>query len=135
METVMTAGVIDIREFPFVEELPKREKSRVAKLWDVLEELKRIQDERGPVISQALAAEALAVSRQRVSDLVAEGKLESILVGEHRFVFLDAVKQRAQSEREKGGRPPLTKVQTLKKAWRVGSAIGDGLADAIGAPK
>lgn len=121
----MSSAAINAMDFPFVAELPKREKSRVAKLVDVLEEVGRIQEERGPIIPQTLCAEILGVSRQRISDLVAGGKLESVKIGEHRFVFVESFVARMKAEPNKGGRPRKV------GAFRRGVALGEGFAAAV----
>lgn len=127
MQQTMNVGATDTLEFPFLAELPKREKGRVAKLWDLLEEVGRIQRERGPIIPQAVAADALGISRARVAVLVDEARLESIMIGEHRFVLLSSVKERAQMEKSKGGRP---RKDGIVEGFKAGIRAGKAMADA-----
>jgi len=127
MEAMMSSATArDLAEFPFMAELPKREKGKVAKLFDVLEEIGRVQSEKGGIVPQALVAEVLNVSRARVAELVDDGKLDSIRIGQHRFVFLESLWARCKAEKDKGGRPRKV------GAWKTGTSIGEGLAEAVG---
>lgn len=104
----MVPGMIDsipnVAEFPFVERLPKREKSRFALVWEHFQALRRVIDEKGIPIQQLYAAKLLGVSRQRVSDLLADGGLQAVEVGGVRYVTESSLVSYAQSER-KAGRP------------------------------
>lgn len=117
---------IDASEFPFVQELPKREKSRRMKLLDVLEQLEERTRQKGPVIPQTLAAEILGISRQRVGQLVEADRIESFLLNGTRFVFLKSFVEFCQEEKRTGGRPPK-KVGLLRR----GKVLGEALADAM----
>ena len=68
-------------EFPFVKALPKREKSRLARLWDHFQEVRAATAEHGVLMPQHYAADLLGVSRQRVHVLVNEGRLVVVDVG------------------------------------------------------
>lgn len=51
--------------------LPKREKTR----WEQLREMQALTREKGALLPQIMAAEVLDVSKQRVSQLVQDGRL------------------------------------------------------------
>lgn len=91
-------------EFPYVETLPKREKSKVVKVWDLFQEMSRVTDEKGMLVPQSLVAKVLDVSRQRIHDLVKQGGLETHDVFGVPFVTERSVVAYAKSER-KAGRP------------------------------
>ncbi len=108
-------------DFPFVAELPKREKSKVGKLWDQLQEMNAIVREKGLLLQPALCAELCGVSRQRVYELIEGGRFEIVQFGKHRLITEASVIAFAKSER-KTGRPlklPETKLEQAKMAVRV----------------
>jgi hypothetical protein len=123
-------------DFPFVAELPKREKSKVVKVWESFQELSRVSAVEGMLIPQAFAAKVLDVSRQRVYELSGEGRLKVVLVNGHKFVTEKSVIDYAKSER-KAGRP-VTRLQAiaderglkqLKSVWKLSreatAAVGE----------
>ena len=89
-----------------MEILPKREKSRIRKLWDELENMRQITAQKGPLLPYKFAAELCGVSGQRVRDLVEESTLESVAIGGHPFVTEASLVAWASSPR-KAGRPRL----------------------------
>ena len=91
-------------DFPFLADLPKREKSKVVKVWETFEELSRVTAIEGMLIPQSFAAKILDVSRQRVYELSGEGRLKVVPVNGHLFVTEKSVVAYATSER-KSGRP------------------------------
>ena len=93
-----------VNEFPFVQELPKRERGKLLRAWDHFEELTRVTEQEGMLRPQVFAAKALGVSRQRVYQLVEAGGLKAVMVGSERFVTANSVVEFAKSER-KAGRP------------------------------
>jgi len=106
-------------EFPFVEALPKREKSKFATLWDRFLEFQRMVDEFGPPVQPALAAALLGVSSQRVHQLIDDGRLEVVIspLG-HRVIKGKSFVEFCKLER-KNGRPTLVdsaSTSTLVKA-------------------
>lgn len=109
-----------VNEFPFVAELPKREKSKLAKLWDTFQEMKRITAETGMLVPVGLVAELLDISRQRVYQLVEAGRLQT-----HEFngrVYITENSLQAWAELEhKAGRPlSIAKdADTLKGALKI----------------
>lgn len=109
-------NVAEVSEFPFVGELPKREKSKVGKLWDRLQEASRVVEERGMFVPQSIVAKLLGVSRQRVHQIVQDGRLETVDVCGERFILEDSLVEFCKLER-KAGRPFNTPV-TAKECWQ-----------------
>jgi DNA-directed RNA polymerase subunit F len=105
-----------IMEMPFVADLPKREKSKLRKLWDGLSELSKVAEEKGMLIQQSVAAKLLDVSPQRVNDLVKLGRLEIYVFNGVPLVTENSVVDYAKSER-KAGRP-VGVPTTAKEAWQ-----------------
>jgi hypothetical protein len=95
-------------DFPFVQELPKRERSKLATLWDLLNEARVATQEHGTPIPVGFAAELLGVSKQRVSQLLDQGKLTTVMLNDQRFVGENSLVAWAKSERIVG-RPPSLK--------------------------
>lgn len=94
-----------LNEFPFVESLPKREKSKLRKLWDELETLRQTSAEKGPLLPVSFVASLSGVSKQRVHQLMESGQLERVEVNGHPFVTENSLVGWVKSER-KSGRPP-----------------------------
>lgn len=99
--------VTDVSEFHFVGDLPKREKTKVRRLFDVLDDLDNTVKVRGALVPQVMVAEILGVQRQRVSTLIAAGRLEAIDVGGYKQVFTESIREFARKEPLKPGRPKL----------------------------
>lgn len=118
-------------EFPFVQDLPKREKTRRMKLMEVLEALEARTKEKGPVIPQSLAAEILGVSRARVSQLVDEGRMDSFLLNGSRFIFARSFQEFCKEDRPTGRPPKLGKIELLKKVAKNANHMGEAIADAM----
>ena len=114
-------------DFPFLDGVPKREKTRVGKLLDVIAEIERVQLERGPVISQHVVADVLGLSPQRVSNLVSEGRLDSVRIGETRFVFLESFRDFAKKERPPGRPRKNLFVEAVRQGIGRGIAIGEAV--------
>jgi hypothetical protein len=93
-----------VSEFPFVAEMPKREKSKLVKVWEHFRELSALADKEGMLIPMSYAAVVLDVCRQRVYQLAETGQLKVIEVNGHSFVTEKSVIEFAESER-KAGRP------------------------------
>ncbi len=55
-------------------------------------------DQHGPLMTRDMAAAALAVSRQRVHQLITKGQLVTVRVGDHRYVPLAALQTFARTE-------------------------------------
>lgn len=109
-----------ITEFPFVAELPKREKSKVALLWDRFARLKAISDEKGMLLPPVFCAKLLGVSKQRVYVLLEEGKMERVEIDGQVFVTEDSLVAWCKAE-HKTGRP-----LTIRQSIEVGQAMVKG---------
>ena len=103
-------------EFPWVGSLPKREKSKFAKLWDQFQAIKRVTEERGMIVPPHVAAKLLGVSRQRVNELLNDGRMETVEVGGARFILEDSLVEFCKLERKEGRPPNLPK--TMRESWR-----------------
>lgn len=111
-----------ITEFPFVAEMPKREKSKLQKVWDRFKEIQALQDVHGMLIPHVMAAKLLDVSHQRVSQLVEAGKLVCVKIEGSSLITEKSLVELAKSER-KAGRPfntPGTYGEAVKFAVGVG---------------
>lgn len=113
-----------VLDFPFVQDLPKREKSKLANLWDALKASRADVDaafaSQGGIVPVGLAAQLLNVSKQRVSQLLDEGKLVAVSVHGHRFVGEDSLVALAKSDR-KGGRP--VKAPSLSESYALAKVM------------
>jgi hypothetical protein len=90
METMFEAQTMD---FPFVEELPKRERSKIATLWDRFHELRAITEEKGMLLPIPFCAALLGISRQRVDQLTRDGRLERVELDQAVFVTEKSLKR------------------------------------------
>jgi hypothetical protein len=109
-----------INDFPFVAELPKREKSKLAKVWDTFQELRAATAEHGSLVPTVMAANILGVSRQRVMQLVVDGKLISVCIHGQPFIGEKSLVEHARSERKTGR--PFKIPETSGDMWRAGYA-------------
>ncbi len=107
------AGVM---EFPYVEQLPKREKSRLKKLWEHVAEIRAITEEKGLLLPVKLTASLLDISQQRIDQLCQAGSLERVNINGHPFVTETSIIEWGSSER-KAGRPPNLPT-TMKESWK-----------------
>jgi hypothetical protein len=101
-------------DFPFMAELPKREKSKLAKGWELFRELQKTVEEKGFLVPANFASEILGVSKQRVHFLIKENRLETIVIQGHNYITEDSLVEFARSERKSGR--PLNIVSTPKEA-------------------
>lgn len=111
-------------EFPFVEKLPKREKSRIQKAWDLVSALNKAQQEKGNLIPYGLAAKVLGVSATRITELRRLGTLDSVEIDGHVFVSEHSLIAFAKSER-KAGRPPKLP-QSAGEMWKRSREFSQG---------
>lgn len=93
-----------VNEFPFVAELPKREKSRLQLFWDRFKEVQALVAEKGTIVPPVVAAELLGISRQRVHELMQDGRLERVEWRGQVFITEHDLVEFASAER-KAGRP------------------------------
>lgn len=120
-------------EFPFVQEMPKREKTRITKVWEQFRELSRIAEKKGMLVPQNFVAKLLGVSPQRIDQLAQEERLERVYVNGAAFITENSVVEFAATER-KNGRPckmvglevseDVTKFQMAKAALKFGKECG-----------
>lgn len=108
MSKILSVDAINISEFPFVASLPKSEKKKLRSLWDQWEELKQFALSRGHLIPTGMAHTLAGVSRNRVYQLIEDGRLERYQVGHHSFITEESLIKFVESER-KSGRPPSSK--------------------------
>lgn len=104
-------------EFPFVDRLPKREKNRVQRAWDVVERMRVAQSEHGLLLPFMLVAKLAGVSTQRVSQLTQSGSLRVVEIDGHPFITENSLVEWVKTER-KAGRPPKV-VSTPEDCWKV----------------
>jgi hypothetical protein len=112
---VNSAATLD---FPFIEDLPKREKSKIASLWDTLKEARAATQEHGSLVPINFAAELLGISRQRMHVLLDEGKVTPVQFHNQRFVSEKSLVAWAKSERQVG-RPLNPRAPSLKQCLAI----------------
>jgi hypothetical protein len=108
-----------VTEFPFVEALPKREKSKLARVWDMLREMKAAAEEDGQLVPVNFTCKLLDVGRTRVDQFCADGRLRRVEVAGHVFITENSIVELAREER-KHGRPmnlPTTAKESLKRSF------------------
>ena len=91
-------------EFPFMQELPKREASRLAGVWDQLRELRALTEQYGQLVPLRMVHLLLDVTPTRIDQLCVAGKLLRLDVGKVAFVTEESIVALAKTER-KAGRP------------------------------
>lgn len=111
-------------EFPFVAAMPKREKSRMQRVWDHFQEVKATVAEKGMVVPQHLVAELLGVTRQRVGELTDQGRFEVVVIGGIRYLTERSVVAFAKDER-KAGRPPKVP-EGIRGMWKAARVAAPG---------
>lgn len=87
---------------PTFEDLPKREKSRLQKVWEHFAEVRAIAKEHGLLVPIALAADLAGVSRQRIDELCERGLVIRIELNGRPFVTENSFVAWAKSERQVG---------------------------------
>jgi hypothetical protein len=102
-------------EFPFVESLPKREQASVRTAVDVLNDWREAMRIHGTLIPTSMVIAVLKISKQRVHQLISDGRLVSVKFGGHHYVTELSLTEVAKHER-KNGRPfkGASLVQTLR---------------------
>lgn len=89
-------------DFEFVKEMPKREKSRYARMVEQFQKVKAITDEKGMIIPIELASRMAGVSRQRIDELIKLGRIERVDLDNHVYVTETSLVAFAASERLSG---------------------------------
>jgi hypothetical protein len=116
-ETTMAA------EFPFVAEMPKREKSKYAKFKERYSAYKAFIDENGAVVTTGIASKLSGVGTQRIRDLIEDGRLKSCKFDGLLYVTEDTLVDFMASER-KAGRPSKFMQDAEKKgAFRAAVSV------------
>jgi predicted DNA-binding transcriptional regulator AlpA len=91
-------------EFPFMAEMPKRERSKMGTLWDRFTQLKEITEKKGMLLPVVFCSKLLGVSRQRVYDLLKEGRMERVEVEGQMYITEESFVAWCKAE-HKAGRP------------------------------
>lgn len=105
-----------VNEFPFVASLPKREKSKVAQMWDLIREVNEISKTEGNLLPVMLVARALDLGRTRIDQLCADGRLKRVRIDDHVFITENSLVEFAKIERQNGR--PLKPCTNLVEAYR-----------------
>lgn len=109
-------------EFPFVAEMPKREKSKYAQFKERFAAYKAFIDENGSVVPVAVAGKLAGVCGQRIRDLIEEDRIKSCKFEGHIYVTEDTLLDYMATER-KAGRPSKY-AQELEKKGAFRAAVG-----------
>jgi hypothetical protein len=109
-----------VSEFPFVEALPKREKSKLVRVWDTLKEMAAVVEREGNLVPVNLTCKLLDVSRTRIDQFCAAGRLRRLTIAGHVFITENSIIECAQDER-KGGRPLNVPTTVKSLIQRMGS--------------
>ena len=80
-------------------------KRKLAAHWDELRNIRYAHEANGAVVAQKKAAALLAVSPQRIGQLIDSGRLQSVDIGGFPVVTLQSVIEYGISPRNPGGRP------------------------------
>jgi len=112
----MTIHQADVLEFPFMATLPKRERTKMGKLWDDFNELRTTMREKGILLPQSVVACLLNVSRSRVCQWVDEGRMDFVRVGDARFVTESSFIEFCKVERKTGR--PVALPETFRESVR-----------------
>jgi len=104
-------------EFPFTADMPKREKSKLVKCWELLQRMKAVSATEGSLVPLMMGAKLLGLSRSRVDDVVRDGRLKRVEIDGHVFLTENSIVEFAQVER-KSGRPPKIPA-TLPEMWKL----------------
>jgi len=120
---VVTASVDQMSEaialeFDFPEVTADRQRSTLARVWELRRKWRDVESREGSMIPCMLAAKVLDVSRSRVDQLVGEGRLKRVEVDGHVFISEDSIVALAKEER-RVGRPvkKITERDLLKSSF------------------
>lgn len=97
-----------------MEALPKREKTRLARAWELLGHLREATEREGALVPVMLAAKCFDLSRSRIDSICQDGRLRRVEVDGHVFITEASMIEFAQVER-KNGRPLKTSSPTLRE--------------------
>lgn len=101
-------------EFPFTAAMPKPEKSKLAKCWALLQRMNEISKTEGDLVPLMLGAKCLGLSRSRIDQLVADGRLRRYTIDNHVFLTENSIVEFAKLERKEGR--PLKVPETFGQA-------------------
>lgn len=99
-------------EFPWMQDLPKREKSKVAKAVDLVKEFTDLQRKHGALVPASMVATVLNVTRARVLQFIEEGRLPAVMFRGSWYVGEDDLRAFGKLER-KVGRPPKARAPSF----------------------
>lgn len=92
-----------IAEFPFVENLPKREVKKIESIWDRVQSYQDIVSQDGAPITFQIAADLLGISKQRVYQLEPQAGFKIIpLPNGDRAIAYHSLLQFAKKQRSPG---------------------------------
>ncbi len=86
---------VETLNFPFVDELPRREASRVVQVWDRIQGLIASSDEYGVLLPVTVVAKALNVGRTRIDQLVEAKHLIRVDIYDHVFISSNSLRDYA----------------------------------------
>lgn len=111
----------DAIEFPFLADVPKAP-SKLQRVLEVSKKLSKAIDVHGDLVPRDIVAKVVGISRQRVHQLVEEGKITQVDIDGYLFVTQASLVEWVKEER-KGGRPPKIRGETLGDAWKAAVEI------------
>lgn len=114
-------------EFPFTAAMPKREKSKLAKCWELLQRMKAISATEGDLVPLMMAAKLLGLSRSRVDDLVRDGRLKRYEIDGHVFLTENSIVECAKIERKNGR--PLKTLSSRSEMWKASKEYAREVVD------
>jgi len=103
-------------EFPFTASMPKREKSKLVRCWELLQRMKAISATEGDLVPLMMGAKLLGISRSRVDDLVRDGRLKRYDIDGHVFLTENSIVECAKIERKNGR--PLKALSSKSEMWK-----------------
>lgn len=111
-----------VSEFPFVQELPKRQQKKLKSVWEVLEDYKTMFQTHGVLVPVSVAAKLLNISPQRILQLVEAGRLKRVDMWEKAHITEASIVELAETERKRG-RPFKVERMTWKVARDAASEL------------
>ena len=102
-------------DLPFMATMPKREKTKLVRVWELVKEMAALSKTEGQLIPLMMAAKCLGVSRSTIDDLVRMERLKRFDIDGHVFISANSIEECAKVER-KVGRP--FKVPTNSELWK-----------------
>lgn len=117
-----------VAEFPFVAGLPKGQKGKLARAWDLVNEIREIEKTNGQLIPLMLAAACLNVSRSRIDDFVNDGRLTRKEIQGHVFITEKSLIECAAFER-KSGRP--SKKPSAGDLWKASKEVAESFVKKV----